>query len=201
MTRIAIVGLSAAVGAALLLFATLGRPWPAPAQQPAAQTPLPSGYVGAETCKGCHEEAFKKFETTRMGRLFLKQPRNTKESLACENCHGPGQKHVEAGGGKGAGGMITFAKNDKTPVETRNAMCITCHTKGPHLFWKGSSRGARRRVHQLPQGDGGRLPAQPARPGDGDRNLRDVPPSEAGAADALLAHAAARGENDVHVVP
>lgn len=71
MTRNAIVGLSVALGLALLLFVTLGRPWPAPAQQPAAGTSLPDGYVGAETCKGCHDEAFKKFETTRMGRLFL----------------------------------------------------------------------------------------------------------------------------------
>src|SRR2546426_143328 len=143
MTRNAIVGLSVAVGAALLLFVTLGRPWPAPAQQPPADASRPPGYVGAETCKGCHEEAFKKFETTRMGRLFLKQPRSTTESLGCENCHGPGQKHVEAGGGKGVGGMITFAKSDKTPVDKRNAMCTTCHTKGPHLFWQGSAHEAR----------------------------------------------------------
>ena len=146
MTRNAIIGLSVGAAAALLLLVTLARPWPAPAQQPAAQTAqasLPAGYVGAETCKGCHEEAFKKFEATRMGRLFLKQPRNTTESRGCESCHGPGQKHVEAGGGKGVGGMITFAKNDKTPVEKRNAMCTTCHTKGPHLFWQGSAHEAR----------------------------------------------------------
>src|SRR6266540_30651 len=146
MTRNAIIGLGVGAAATLLLLVTLARPWPAPAQQPAAQTApvsLPAGYVGAETCKGCHEEAFKKFEATRMGRLFLKQPRNTTESVGCENCHGPGQKHVEAGGGKGVGGMITFAKNDKTPVEKRNAMCTTCHTKGPHLFWQGSAHEAR----------------------------------------------------------
>src|SRR4029450_7494829 len=122
-----------------------------PAQPPATQPPapetskrpLPEGYVGAETCKGCHEEAFRRFETTRMGRLFLKQPRNMMEGLACETCHGPGQKHVEAGGGKGVGGMITFARNDKTPVDKRNAMCTPCHSKGPHIFWKGSVHDSR----------------------------------------------------------
>jgi DmsE family decaheme c-type cytochrome len=166
MTRNAIIGVSVGAGAALLLLVTLGRPWPAPAQPPAAQQPpaqppatqppaappaaaepappsLPEGYVGAETCKGCHEEAFNRFATTRMGRLFLKQPRNMTERLGCETCHGPGQKHAEAGGGKGVGGMITFAKNDKTPVDKRNAMCTTCHTKGPHLFWRGSAHEAR----------------------------------------------------------
>src|SRR4029434_4907864 len=89
---------------------------PSPAQSPAPAPAPPPGYVGAETCKGCHEEAFQRFATTKMGRLFLKQPRNMMESLACETCHGPGQKHVESGGGKGVGGMITFARNDKPPV-------------------------------------------------------------------------------------
>jgi hypothetical protein len=156
--RTGIVVLAVSIVAATFLLVALGHPWPVPSQQPPAQQPpaeqpsvqpapaeasLPAGYVGAETCKGCHEEAFRKFEATRMGRLFLKQPRNTAERLACENCHGPGQKHVEEGGGKGVGGMITFARNDKTPVEQRNAMCTTCHSKGPHLFWKGSAHETR----------------------------------------------------------
>jgi len=153
LKRTVIAGLLLIVGSALFFCLTLGRPWPAPAQQtspqqaPAQQAPatasMPEGYIGAETCKGCHEEAFHKFEVTRMGRLFLKQPRSTTESLACENCHGPGQKHVEAGGGKGVGGMITFAKNDPTPIEKRNAMCTSCHSKGPHLFWQGSAHESR----------------------------------------------------------
>ncbi len=117
-----------------------------PAQTPAATPPtstaLPEGYVGAETCKGCHEEAYNKFEKTRMGRLFLKQPRTEQERIGCENCHGPGQAHVDAGGGKGQGGLITFAKKDPTPVEKRNQVCLTCHTKGGRLFWDGSAHEA-----------------------------------------------------------
>jgi DmsE family decaheme c-type cytochrome len=111
----------------------------------AAPVPRPpdGAYAGAETCKGCHEEAYQKFAATTMGRLFLKQPRNTTEALGCENCHGPGQAHAEAGGGKGVGGMITFARNDPTPVETRNAMCLACHTKGDRLFWPGSAHESR----------------------------------------------------------
>jgi DmsE family decaheme c-type cytochrome len=99
--------------------------------------------MGAETCKGCHAEAFERFSHTKMGRLFLRQPRNTREGLGCETCHGPGKKHVEAGGGKGVGGMITFAKNDKTPIEARNDVCLTCHTKGARVFWKGSPHESR----------------------------------------------------------
>jgi len=110
---------------------------------PEAAADLPAGYAGAETCKGCHEEAWQKFSRTKMGRLFLFQARNTRERLACENCHGPGRAHAEAGGGKGVGGMITFAKNDPTPIEQRNQMCLTCHTKGTRVFWKGSGHDMR----------------------------------------------------------
>src|SRR6185503_4325369 len=110
-------------GTALVLLAGVvlfGFPSSAPAQKGTPAAPPDGGeYVGAETCKGCHEEAFQTFSHTKMGRLFLHQPRNTTEGLACENCHGPGKAHVEAGGGKGKGGLITFAKNDPTPIEKR----------------------------------------------------------------------------------
>src|SRR5262245_47432432 len=148
MTRNAVVGLNFSAAVTLLLLMVVTRPWPAPAHQPPAQPPaaeasLPERYIGTAACKGCHEETFRRFEATRMGRLFLKTPRNTNKRLACETCHGPGQKHVEAGKGKGVGGMITFARNDKTPIEQRNTMCTTCHSKGPHLFWQGSAHDSR----------------------------------------------------------
>jgi DmsE family decaheme c-type cytochrome len=137
-----VVFLTAAVGAWVL-----GRPLVSRAQAPppAATAPaaLPPGYVGAETCRGCHQEAWERFSHTRMGRLFLKQPRDSREQLACENCHGPGQAHVDAGGGKGKGNLITFAKNDPHPVEQRNRVCLDCHTKGARLFWEGSAHEAR----------------------------------------------------------
>jgi DmsE family decaheme c-type cytochrome len=110
---------------------------------PPASDALPPGYVGADTCKGCHEDQFHAFETTKMGRLFLKRPRDQRERLGCENCHGPGKAHADAGGGKGVGGLVTFAKNDPTPVAQRNAVCTACHSKGPHLFWVGSAHESR----------------------------------------------------------
>jgi DmsE family decaheme c-type cytochrome len=137
-------------GAAVVLSAgfVLGLPFSSRAQQPAqpaATAAMPPGdnYVGAETCKGCHEEAFQRFSKTRMGRLFLLQARNPQEANACETCHGPGKAHVDAGGGRGKGGLITFAKNDKTPVEKRNQVCLGCHTKGARLFWQGSAHESR----------------------------------------------------------
>lgn len=143
--------LFAGIGLAVTAFSVgvvLGLPFSSRAQQhapPAAKAPvlIDSNYVGAATCKGCHEEAFTKFSKTKMGRLFLLQARNPNEANACENCHGPGRAHVEAGGGKGKGGMITFAKNDRTPVEKRNQVCLDCHSKGTRIFWKGSAHESR----------------------------------------------------------
>ena len=142
------VGIGAALSA-LSAGVVLGLPFSSRAQQPppaaAAPPPAPSDspYVGAETCKGCHDEAFQKFSKTRMGRLFLLQARDAREANACETCHGPGRAHVEAGGGKGKGGLITFAKKDPTPIEQRNQVCLDCHIKGARIFWKGGAHESR----------------------------------------------------------
>ena len=186
----------------------LGLPFSSRAQQPAkpaaaAAAPADSNYVGAETCKACHEEAFSKFSKTKMGRAASSTRRGVREEAnACETCHGPGKAHVDAGGGKGKGGLITFAKNDKTPVEKRNEVCLGCHTKGARLFWQGSAHESRdvacTNCHKIMRTG---LAQGAARQGDRDRDLRHVPPAEAGADDALLAHAAPRGQDDLHLVP
>ena len=138
-----------------------------------------------------------------MGRLFLYQARNTKEGLACENCHGPGQAHVEAGGGKGMGGLITFAKNDPTPIEQRNQMCLSCHTKGDaDVLERERSRDARRGVHELPPRDGGRHSPRASSPSRRRSRRAARATCRSGPQQMrALAHAAARGQDDLHVVP
>lgn len=141
---LSVVG-SAAVFLLLVVVAQSCSPVQRTARGTAAARPAvpPEAFVGAETCKGCHEEQSTKFAHTKMGRLFLKQPRNEQERLACEGCHGPGKAHVEAPGKGKDAKLITFAKNDPTPVETRNAVCLTCHQKGDRLFWQASAHEAR----------------------------------------------------------
>lgn len=101
------------------------------------------GMAGDSVCQNCHEESFQKFQKTLMGRSFLKKAKSGEETHACESCHGPGKAHAEAGGGKGVGGLITFGKNDPTPVKQRNEICLQCHQKGERLFWEGGVHESR----------------------------------------------------------
>ncbi len=115
----------------------------AAAQAPAAQR---AEYVGSEICLACHRATtpavMARFEQTVMGKVFLHNARTALEKQNCEACHGPGGAHVAAGGqrgrGIGPGQMISFAKDDPTPVHERNARCLACHERRAHLFWKGS---------------------------------------------------------------
>jgi len=113
------------------------------AMSPPAPPPGPDAYVGAETCKACHEESYERFATTKMGKVFLKQPRSAQEKNACENCHGPGKAHAEAPGRGKDAKLVTFGKGDPTPVEVRNQVCLDCHSKGARIFWTGSAHDSR----------------------------------------------------------
>jgi DmsE family decaheme c-type cytochrome len=106
----------------------------ASAQGSAAKPPDPqnyidptsgSKYVGADTCKGCHEDQFKNIESSPHYRTNLPKVRG--EAVhACESCHGPGSAHVEGGGDKSK--IFTF-KGAKPEAITRR--CMTCHESNP----------------------------------------------------------------------
>jgi DmsE family decaheme c-type cytochrome len=81
-------------------------------------------YVGAETCKTCHEEIFKSFETTPHFVTTLKNKRGP-EWQGCEACHGPGKEHVEGGGDKTK--IFTFKGASAHEVSER---CLDCHEYG-----------------------------------------------------------------------
>jgi cytochrome c554/c'-like protein len=109
------------------------------ATQPAAK---PDGdYVGEEVCVTCHADQQKSFVHTIMGNAMA-HPKTELEKLGCEGCHGPGKAHVEAGGGKDTI-PVRFTKDSNTPVEERNAACLSCHTKGNQMFWRGSPHESR----------------------------------------------------------
>ncbi|HEY7615791.1 MAG TPA: DmsE family decaheme c-type cytochrome [Terriglobales bacterium] len=83
----------------------------------------PSLYVGAETCKTCHEEMFKSFETTPHWKTTL--GKRGPEWQGCEACHGPGKEHVEGGGDKSK----IFRFKDVTAEEV-SERCLGCHEYG-----------------------------------------------------------------------
>jgi len=74
-----------------------------------------ASFVGSKECAQCHEETVKGFDTATHAKLIV-QGENAK-GLGCESCHGPGSKHVQAGGGKG-----TIVNPGKSPEA-----CFQCH--------------------------------------------------------------------------
>jgi DmsE family decaheme c-type cytochrome len=108
----------------------------APGAQSASAAP-DGDYVGSETCIACHQDQHRRFKNTPMGKVMMLNPRTAEEARGCEACHGPGRTHVEAGGGKETI-SIRFGKDSKNTVAEQNAVCMDCHSKGTHLFWRGS---------------------------------------------------------------
>jgi len=104
----------------------------------AANASAEPGYVGDAACVACHEDAAKGFSHTVHGKLFTTTGRLETMRQGCEGCHGPGSAHVDAGGGKGVGGMIQFGSEDPAEIERENAVCMACHRGGERLHWDGS---------------------------------------------------------------
>jgi DmsE family decaheme c-type cytochrome len=94
-------------------------------------------YVGVEICQACHQQEYDRLTKTAMGILFVNHPRNAREKLGCETCHGAGNEHA-ASGGKEFGGMVRFTKGSPVPVPMRNVVCLKCHEKKERFFWQGS---------------------------------------------------------------
>lgn len=97
-------------GAALtlvLLSCTTTRTLVAPPSIPGAK------FVGTESCETCHEDKTRDFHTATHARITG----DGGKEIGCESCHGPGSKHVEAGGGRGS------IVNPKRSPET----CFQCH--------------------------------------------------------------------------
>ena len=88
---------------------------------------------GPEVCKGCHEAYFASFAATVHG--SKSHPRSPASNAGCASCHGDGTKHVEAGGGRGVGGIVNPGSK-ALPAVQKDAVCLTCHEANRHLaFW------------------------------------------------------------------
>ncbi len=113
---------------------------PPAAQPPTAQPPStpahpPAGYAGSDACVLCHGDQEKSIAHSRHGQT--KDPRSPAATLGCESCHGPGQAHID----DDAKGHIKKFSALK-PAEI-NETCLTCHNRGNHAAWEGSTHEAR----------------------------------------------------------
>jgi DmsE family decaheme c-type cytochrome len=116
---------------AALLGAVIGgclEPRQPPSSPPDKQQ---SGYVGSEICQACHADLFEKFGATPHAKL-LRGEQEPSAHHGCEACHGPGEAHVAAGGGKGVGGLVTFGPEEASNM--RAEVCLTCHQQEPKQF-------------------------------------------------------------------
>jgi DmsE family decaheme c-type cytochrome len=89
------------------------------------------GFVGAETCKECHELQYESYAKSVHFKKSIKGP---EAQDACETCHGPGANHVEKGGGRGVD-IFDFGKD--VDAAAKSAKCLTCHERTPGMdLWE-----------------------------------------------------------------
>ena len=81
-------------------------------------------YVGSNVCRTCHPNIYTPFFRNPHYKSIAsgtEKPENT----GCESCHGPGQDHVSAGGGKAT---IPVAFSRLAPDKVVDA-CLRCHSQ------------------------------------------------------------------------
>ena len=82
---------------------------------------LAADYVGSQVCKTCHPDIFSTFFKNAHYKSVA-SGRETPENTGCEGCHGPGNAHVEAHGGKAT--IVAFSELSPGKIlET----CLRCH--------------------------------------------------------------------------
>ncbi len=74
-------------------------------------------YAGNKSCAECHANISRQFPGSAHARVHLETAKLA-GGTGCESCHGPGSRHIEAGGGRGV-----FINNPRKDT----AACFQCH--------------------------------------------------------------------------
>jgi DmsE family decaheme c-type cytochrome len=80
-------------------------------------------YVGSEVCRTCHSDIWATYYRNPHFKSVA-SGKETPENTGCEGCHGPGQAHVAAKGGKAS--IIAFSQ--LAPAQILDA-CLRCHSQ------------------------------------------------------------------------
>ncbi|MBL9208127.1 MAG: ammonia-forming cytochrome c nitrite reductase subunit c552 [Opitutaceae bacterium] len=130
---------AASAAACMLVTSILAKPKVAVAPTPPAALNGGAEYVGEAVCIACHAPQNNQFTHTVHAKAFRLNPRNEKEKLSCEACHGPGSNHLkDPANPANRVSLVGFTKSWGTPVAQQTAMCLSCHQGGQHTFWEGS---------------------------------------------------------------
>lgn len=95
-------------------------------------------YVGSETCKGCHDQQWAKFQQNPHHRAE-QDAKLVADQVGCESCHGPGSQHAEAGGDRANPGFASIRTFKNMPAEQANEACMSCHKGGEQFHWAQSA--------------------------------------------------------------
>ncbi len=96
----------------------------------APQDPAP-GYVGGELCAECHGDYAEVLASTPHGKAGF----DKLTTRGCEECHGPGELHLED----------PEVVENQPRIDEANAsqVCQSCHDGAEQFFWKGSMHETR----------------------------------------------------------
>ncbi len=106
----------------------------------------PALYVGADTCKACHTKQYQHWQSTAHASLSADNstqpdrlhrfvtglgadggyPEAGRNSVQCEACHGPGERHVQQPDAKGHGYIVGLG--GECPSCVVEQICRTCHS-------------------------------------------------------------------------
>jgi DmsE family decaheme c-type cytochrome len=109
---------------------------PASAQQQQPTGPQQAAaQAGTRTCLTCHGGDPKVTAILKSPMAVTGDPRTPFAQGGCETCHGPSPEHAAM---KAKFPQIVFKGPNKSPVEVRNQICLSCHESGLRMNWVGS---------------------------------------------------------------